>query len=115
MRATVAHWDLSRSEQTIDSLRASLREEGVADWASVRGLLVKFWFSDRKNNVWGAVMLWEPGADRDQSLPPNRAGALIGYPATHRLDVEVEATVEGLHRIEELTGLGAVWEPPANG
>ncbi|MBB6000027.1 hypothetical protein HNR25_003778 [Streptomonospora salina] len=110
MRATVAHWDLGRSEQTVDTLRALLYEEGVDDWTSVHGLLVKFWFSDRKRNIWGAVMLWEPGADLDQPLPPNRARELIGYAPTHRLDVEVEVTVEGLHCTGELTGLGAVWE-----
>ncbi|RJQ70763.1 hypothetical protein D5S17_28775 [Pseudonocardiaceae bacterium YIM PH 21723] len=95
MKATIAWWDLTRSEQTIDSLRAALAEEGVRPWTEVQGLRLKFWISDRRTDRWGAVMLWESAADLTAPLPPNRAAELIGYPATDRMVTEVEAIVEG--------------------
>lgn len=106
MRVVVAWWDLSDSEQTIDTLREFLREEGVRPWWSVRGLCLKFWMADRDNDRWGAVMLWESGTDPGQSLPPHRAAELIGYPPTERLVFEVEATIEGIHSMPGLAGLG---------
>ncbi len=96
MRATIAWWDLTDSTQTIDSLCDHLRAEGVAPWADVPGLRLKFWISDETGNRWGAVMLWAPGYPADgQPLPPNRAAELIGYPATERVRFDVEALVEG--------------------
>ncbi|NSC25463.1 hypothetical protein FM076_31650 [Streptomyces albus subsp. chlorinus] len=97
MRATISWWDLSGSEQTIGSLRDHLREEGVELWEQVEGLRLKFWISDRRNNRWGAVMLWESTADLTAPMPPNRAAELIGYPPTHRMVTDVEAIVEGVH------------------
>ncbi|MEU6408055.1 hypothetical protein [Microbispora sp. NPDC046933] len=97
MRATIAWWDLSGSGQTIDSLREYLRDEGVEPWERVHGMRLKFWISDRDTNRWGAVMLWDSGADLKQPMPPNRATELIGYPPTVRLACDVEAIVEGVH------------------
>ncbi|MFE6103945.1 hypothetical protein ACFVQ4_28820 [Streptomyces laurentii] len=97
MKATIAWWDLSGSGQTIDSLRVYLRDEGVDPWTEVRGMRLKFWISDRETNRWGAVMLWDTGADLTAPLPPNRATELIGYPPSVRMVSEVEALVEGVH------------------
>lgn len=98
MKATISWWDLSESDQTIDSLRAYLREEGVVPpWAQIRGLRLKLWIADRETNRWGAVMLWDSTADTTVPMPPNRATALIGYPPTHRMMTDVEAIVEGVH------------------
>lgn len=113
MRATIAWWDLSRSEQTIDTLREYLRDEGVRPWESVRGLRLKFWVADREGNRWGAVMLWEADGPGDQPLPPHRAAELIGYPPTERVRFDVEATVEGCHDLPILTGLGPAAPPSA--
>jgi hypothetical protein len=107
MKATIAWWDLTHSEQTIDSLRTYLRDEAVRPWASVKGLRLKFWIADRAGNRWGAVMLWESAAPGDQPLPPHRAAELIGYPPTERVRFDVEATVEGLFTEPGLSGLGA--------
>jgi hypothetical protein len=96
MRATIAWWDLGESAQTIDSLRASLRDEGVEAWSQVPGLRLKFWISDPQTNRWGAVMLWDAAEAPAAALPPNRASELIGYPPTLRLLTDVEAVVEGL-------------------
>lgn len=96
MKATIAWWDLSRSDQTIDSLRVYLRDEGVEPWTEVRGLRLKFWISDRLTNRWGAVMVWETTADLTAPMPPNRATDLIGYPPTLRMATDVEAMVEGV-------------------
>jgi hypothetical protein len=110
MKATITWWDLAESEQTIDSLRVFLREDGVRPWADVRGLRLKFWVSDREHNRWGAVMLWESNADLGQPLPPHRAADLIGYPPTHRARFDVEATAEGIHSTAALVGLGLAFE-----
>lgn len=106
MRATIAWWDLTGSEQTIDSLRVYLRDEGVDPWKQVRGLRLKFWISDRDGNRWGAVMLWESEEATRQPLPPHRAAELIGYGPTERVRFDVEATVEGLFDEPMLAGLG---------
>lgn len=97
MKATISWWDLSQSDQTVDSLRVYLREEGIDPWAEVRGLRLKFWISDRQTNRWGAVMLWESTADLTAPMPPNRAATLIGYAPTHRMTTDIEAIVEGVH------------------
>ncbi|WBQ05186.1 hypothetical protein [Kribbella sp. CA-293567] len=109
MRATIAWWDLAGSGQTIDSLRAQLRAEGVEPWTQVHGLRLKFWISDQETNRWGAVMLWDSTADPAAPLPPNRATELIGYPPTERMATDVEAVVEGFH--SESAEPGLAFEP----
>ena len=94
MKATIAWWNLDRSEQTINSLRENLKKEEIDSWQKIPGLRLKFWISDSNNNLWGAVMLWEAEHYMSQSLPPNRAMELIGYPPTHRIVFDVEATTE---------------------
>jgi hypothetical protein len=113
MKAAIAWWDLAGSDQTIDSLREYLRDEGVQPWAAVRGLRLKFWISDRAGNRWGAVMLWESADGHDQPLPPHRAAELIGYPPTERVRFDVEATVEGVFADPTLSGHGLVFDGPA--
>lgn len=110
MKATISWWDLSGSDQTIDSLRAYLRDEGVAPWADVHGLRLKLWISDRLTNRWGALMLWDSTADLTQPMPPNRATELIGYPPTLRMATDVEAIIEGV-RSGESVDLGLAFEP----
>ncbi|WP_049572072.1 hypothetical protein [Streptomyces sp. SBT349] len=110
MKATIAWWDLTESEQTIESLREYLRDEGVTPWASVHGLRLKFWVSDPVGNRWGAVMLWEADGPGDQPLPPHKAVDLIGYPPTERVRFDVEATIEGLFAEPSLSGHGPVFE-----
>lgn len=112
MKATVAWWDLTDSDQTIDSLRDYLRDEGVRPWESVRGLRLKFWISDRAGNRWGAVMLWESADAREQPLPPHRANELIGYPPSERSTFDVEATVEGDYAEPNLAWLGLAFARP---
>ncbi|MFZ3499672.1 hypothetical protein ACODT5_41800 [Streptomyces sp. 5.8] len=109
MKAAISWWDLSGSGQTIDSLRVYLRDEGVDPWTAIRGLRLKFWISDRVNNRWGAVMLWDSDADLTVPMPPNRATELIGYPPTERMTTDVEAIVEGVHS-GELAERGLAFE-----
>lgn len=96
MRAIISWWDLSGSDQTIESLRDHLRDDGVQPWTEVRGMRLKFWISDPQTNRWGAVMLMDGTADPTAPMPPNRATELIGYPPTLRMAADVEAVVEGL-------------------
>lgn len=110
MKASITWWDLAESSQTIESLRAYLRDGGVQPWEEVRGLRLKLWVADPVGNRWGAVMIWESddfGAGQD--LPPHRAAELIGYPPTTRVRFDVEATVEGVFSDPVLSGLGAVF------
>ena len=104
MKATISWWDLTRSDQTIDSLRDYLRDEGVEPWTEVRGMRLKFWISDRATNRWGAVMLWDTDADLTAPMPPNRATELIGYPPTVRMLSDVEACGENARE----TGAGGL-------
>ncbi|GGK76182.1 hypothetical protein [Streptomyces flaveus] len=106
MRVDIAWWDLDGSPQTIESLREHLRNEAVGPWTKVPGLLLKLWMADSGANRWGAVMLWEADRPADGALPANRAAELIGGPPTHRERFEIEATVEGIHSLPALHGLG---------
>lgn len=110
MKASISWWDLSESEQTIESLREYLRDEGVQPWASVPGLRLKFWVADHAGNRWGAVMLWETMPGADTPLPPHRAMELIGYPPTERVRFDVEASIEGIYADPVLSGLGPACE-----
>ena len=94
MIATISWWNLDRSAQTIESLRGYLHGEGVAPWEAIAGMRTKFWISDPANNLWGAVVLWEHHEAMSQSLPPNRATELIGYPPTWRSSFDVEALID---------------------
>ncbi|MFF3340659.1 hypothetical protein [Streptomyces flavidovirens] len=110
MKATISWWDLTRSDQTIDSLRVYLRDEGVDPWTEIHGMRLKFWISDRQTNRWGAVMLWDSTTDLTAPMPPNRATELIGYPPTVRMMTDVEAIVEGIHS-GQLIERGLAFEP----
>lgn len=105
MQAVVVWWDLSRSEQTIASLREFLRDEAVDRFAQVRGLRLKVWISDERTDRWGAVLLWE-SAEAAAAPIPARAAELIGYPPTHKHVFDVEATTEGAYDIARLARLG---------
>jgi trans-2,3-dihydro-3-hydroxyanthranilate isomerase len=106
MKVSIAWWNLDESAQTVDSLRAYLHDEGVAPWESVSGLCLKLWIADREHNRWGAIMLWQSNDADQQRLPPNKAAELIGYGPTQRVAFEVEATVEGIHSLSTLAGIG---------
>ena len=110
LSVSIAWWELDGSDETIDSLRAYLGDEGVEPWHEVPGLGLKLWFADRATNRWGAVMLWESADAADQPLPPNRANDLIGHPPALRASFDVEATVEGIRSLPSLVGLGPAFE-----
>jgi hypothetical protein len=106
MNVSIAWWQLDESEQTIESLREYLRDEGVQPWYAVPGLCLKLWVADPGTNCWGAVMVWESAQDAKAPLPPNKAAELIGYPPTHRISFDVEASAVGQHSLDTLAGLG---------
>jgi hypothetical protein len=109
MQAVIVWWDLRDSDQTIESLRAFLRDEAVDRFAQVRGLRLKFWISDQASNRWGAVLLWE-SAEAAAAPLPARAAELIGFPPTARAAFEVEATTEGIFQLAGLAGRGLALE-----
>lgn len=93
MKATISWWNLDKSTQTIETLRQYLQDEGVTPWESVQGMRSKFWMSDPAHNLWGAVVVWESADAMSQSLPPNRATELIGYPPSWRATFDVEVLI----------------------
>ncbi len=110
MKATIAWWNLDKSDQTIGSLRQHLKDEWTSPWESVDGLRLKIWISDPDNNLWGALMLWEASDFMSQPLPPNHAAKLIGYPATLRFTFDVDAIIEGNYSQPLLNRLGLSFE-----
>jgi trans-2,3-dihydro-3-hydroxyanthranilate isomerase len=103
VRVDIAWWELDGTRQTIESLRAHLRDD-APPWADVPGLRLKFWVADEEHNRWGAVMVWESAPPA--TLPPNRAAELIGRRPDHRLRFDVEAVIEGSHDLPVPHGLG---------
>ena len=114
MKVSIAWWKLDRCNQTIDTLRSHLRNEGVTSWENIKGMRLKFWISDPINNLWGAVMLWETIHDASLPLPPNRAAELIGYPADIRFTFDIEASIEGNYVNPLLNKIGLCFETETN-
>jgi hypothetical protein len=102
-------WNLADSKTTIGELRRYLREESVDRFAEVPGLRFKAWISDEATERWGAVYLWE-SKEAAQQVIPSRARELIGKDPDIGEDFDVEATIEGLFELEELSRLGLAFE-----
>jgi len=109
MKATIAWWDLTASDQTISSLRQYLKDSGADPWQNIEGLRLKFWISEPEHNLWGAVMIWE-NETLPQQLPPNKAEKLIGYKPKTKLLFDVDATIEGKYINSCLNKLGLIYE-----
>jgi hypothetical protein len=99
-------WNLADSLTTIGELRRYVRDESVAEFEQVPGLLFKAWISDEITERWGAVYVWESAAAAEQPLP-SRARELIGKDPDIAEVFDVEATVSVA---EELSRLGLVFE-----
>jgi len=87
-------WSLADSKTTIDELRRYLRDESADQFEEVPGLRFKAWISDEVTERWGAVYLWESAEAARQELP-----------------FDVEATIEGVFAVEELSRRGLAFEP----
>ncbi|MBQ1083608.1 MULTISPECIES: hypothetical protein [Nocardiopsis] len=111
-RLATVWWDLTESDQTIESLRAYLKETSVDAFAEVPGLRLKAWIADPETNRWGAVLLWESAAASEGPVP-SRALQLIGYPPTEQHVFDVEATVEGRCEDTELSHRGLAFAAQA--
>ena len=85
-------WSLADSDATINDLRSYLRDESVAQFAEVPGLLFKAWISDEPGERWGAIYVWESLAASEQELP-SRARELIGKDPDVIEIFDLEATV----------------------
>ena len=113
MLVRIALWDLDGSEASIESLREYLRDESVEAFSKVPGLRFKAWISDPGTNRWGAVYLWE---SREASRPqlPSKARAMIGS-EPEITEFEVEATIEGVFEVAELSRRGLAFESGEEG
>jgi hypothetical protein len=85
-------WSLADSLTTIDELRRYLRDESVAQFERVPGLLFKAWVSDGATERWGAIYVWESREAADQVLP-SRARELIGKDPEIAEVFDLEASV----------------------
>jgi len=70
-------WNLADSLTSVADLREYLRDEAVAAFSDVPGLLFKAWISDEHTERWGAVYVFASAAAAEQTLP-SRARELIG-------------------------------------
>ena len=102
-------WNLADSKTTIQELRRYLRDESADAFADVPGLRFKAWISDEVTERWGAVYLWESAEDAEQELP-SRARELIGKEPEIGEAFDVEATVEGVFQLEEMSDRGLAFE-----
>ena len=102
-------WSLADSKTTIGELRRYLRDESVDAFEDVPGLRFKAWISDEATERWGAVYLWESREAADQELP-SRVRQLIGKEPDVGEEFDVEATIEGVFAIEELSRRGLAFE-----
>jgi hypothetical protein len=102
-------WSLADSKTTIEELRRYLRDESVDAFAEVPGLRFKAWISDEATERWGAIYLWESPEAAEQEMP-SRAEELIGKPPDIGEDFDVEATIEGVFELDELSRRGLAFE-----
>jgi hypothetical protein len=102
-------WSLADSKTTIEELRRYLRDESVDAFAEVPGLRFKAWISDEATERWGAIYLWESPEAAKQEVP-SRAEELIGKPPDIGEDFDVEATIEGVFELDELSRRGLAFE-----
>jgi hypothetical protein len=103
-------WNLADSKTRIDELRRYLRDESVDQFEEVPGLRFKTWISDEVTERLGAVYLWESAEAARQELP-SRARELIGKEPDVGEQFDVEATIEGVFAVEELSRRGLAFEP----
>ena len=99
-------WNLADSQTNVGELRRYLRDEAVAAFEQVPGLLFKGWFSDEVSERWGAVYVWESHEASEQELP-SRARELIGKNPDIVEVFDLEATASAA---EELQRLGLAFE-----
>jgi hypothetical protein len=99
-------WNLADSQTNLGELRRYLRDEAVAAFEHVPGLLFKGWFSDEVTERWGAVYLWESQEASEQELP-SRARELIGKDPDIVEVFDLEASVS---IAQQLARLGLAFE-----
>ncbi|MFE3824872.1 hypothetical protein [Streptomyces sp. NPDC059092] len=99
MKAMIAWWDLTESQQNPATLREFIREEEKR-WADIPGLLLKIWISDPSSGRWGAVLLWESEGAAKSAVLPRSPAELIGHPLDFRAWFDVEAIVGGARPLE---------------
>lgn len=110
MYLSIVAWDLSRSTQTVESLRRYLRDYAIEAYSTLDGMRLKAWFANPDKQIWGAVYLWDSPEHMDGPARVSRAVELIGYPPTSYGVFEVEAIAEGLSAHESLIGIGHAHE-----
>ena len=109
MLVRIVLWNLADSKTTIEELRRYLRDESVEQFADVPGLRFMAWISDEATERWGAVYVWESAEAAQQELP-SRARELIGKEPDLGEEFDVEATIEGVFELDELSRRGLAFE-----
>ncbi len=109
MIVRIVLWNLADSKTTIAELRRYLHDESVDAFAGVPGLRFKAWISDEASERWGAIYFWE-SAEAARQTPPSRARELIGKDPEIGEEFDLEASIEGRFRVEELSRRGLAFE-----
>ncbi len=102
-------WNLADSKTNVGELRRYLRDESVDAFAQVPGLRFKAWISDEATERWGAIYLWESREAAEQPLP-SRARELIGRDPDIGEDFDLEASIEGIFELDELSRRGLAFD-----
>ncbi|MEU9114599.1 hypothetical protein AB0D04_23110 [Streptomyces sp. NPDC048483] len=115
MYVMFAVWNLTSSEQSVESLRDYLRRTAIDAFQGVEGMRWKVWFSHPERQIWGAVYLWDSLEAMQRRLgDPKKALEVIGY--TPSISVfDVEAVAEGASAWESLAQVGLAWEGTQQG
>ena len=102
-------WNLADSKTNVAELRRYLVDESVDAFEQVPGLRFKAWISDEATERWGAVYFWETREAAQQELP-GRARELIGKDPDIGEEFDLEASVEGVFELEDLSRRGLAFE-----
>ena len=94
-------WNLADTAVTVEELREYLRDEAVAAFSTVPGLLFKAWISDAGSERWGAVYVFASAAAAEQPLP-SRARELIGKDPDIAEVFDLEASVSVADQLARL-------------
>jgi hypothetical protein len=98
--------NLADSKTNVAELRRHLRDEDVASFGALPGLLFTAWVSDEVTERWGAISVWESSEAAHQPVP-SRVRQLIGKDPeiAEVFDLEATASVAS-----ELSYLGLALE-----
>src|SRR4029079_4824825 len=98
-------WNLADSMTTVEELRRYIGDEAPAEHAEGDGLRLQLWGRDAGSERWGVLELFESRRAAEQEIS-TRAEQLIGKPPDLVDEFDLEGSLEGRFRVEELSHRG---------